>query len=331
MAREILREQSDKSPKPVTRRDVIRFIPFLGAVMGTAGLMAGVENLKQVDIWKHPLPPPDPEANKFLLLADIHGGDFDNGPRQNNSQSFNTLRSVVKHLKNYPFDRAFQMGDLIRRESIESRNIAHFEEGLQILNDLPFPVSQMVGNHDWWAMSEENISKISKKYNLDNFYGVQKYKDFQVVWLDMTAEKNKPGTLPPERIDWLKNNIIFKDTPTIIFSHYSLLPEDTDGNFYFEGNKNLTTLKNGASVWESLKGPPIHAVISGHMHWTNYHQVGGTHFVTVPSFVENMLSSDSNEVPGAYSILEVNFPKKFVLKSYFGSICFSRIQLSLEA
>lgn len=165
---------------------------------------------------------------------------------------------------------------------------------------------------------------------MNGFYGVERFKNFQIVWLDMTAKENSPGTLPEERVGWLKNKVIFKDTPTVIFSHYSFLPQDTEGNYYFDQDSSLTALTNGVNVWESLKGLPIFAVISAHMHQTTYSRVDNTHMITVPAFVENMLSSDANENPGVYSILEINYLKKFVLKSYFGSICFSRIQINLE-
>ncbi|HKC04673.1 MAG TPA: metallophosphoesterase [Patescibacteria group bacterium] len=308
------------------RNEFLRFIPsFLTAAVGGAAL-ANID-LKNINIWEHPLPTPDPDSNNFLVIADVHGGNFDSGARQNNTQSFNTLSSVLKHLKDYPFDRMVQMGDLIRQQRNENQNIENYEKGIEVIGKVPYPVTHLLGNHDVWGISNENAVKISERHNLGSFYGVEKYKNFQIVWLDITAPLGATGALPEERVDWLRNEVIFKDTPTIIFSHYAFLPQDTDGNYYFEGDSGLTALTNGQKTWESLKGLPIHAVVSAHMHWGAYSKVGETHMITVPAFVENMISSNSGENPGVYSILEVDFPKKFVLKSYFGSICFSRIQI----
>lgn len=330
MAKEFFSKQFNLTPKPVTRRDFIKFIPVLGTAMGLSGILTGIDLLQHVNIWERPLPVSDPDTHKFLLIADVHGGNFDDGARQNNSKSFATLGNVLKHLKDYPFDRAIQMGDLIRQQTSENQNITNYKEGLRLLEQLPFPTTHLLGNHDIWGISPKNFFKISREHSLNSFYGIEKYKNFQIVWLDMAAAKDTPGTLPEERIDWLRNEVIFKDTPTIIFSHYALLPQDPEGNYYFGGDSSLTTLTNGQKVWESLKGLPIHAVIGAHMHQITHSRVGGTHMITVPAFVENMLSSDINENPGVYSILEVNYPKKFVLKSYFGSVCFSRIQINIE-
>lgn len=327
MAKESEPHDLEAAKTVINRRDCFKLIPsaLLGAIGGT--LLADSNPLRRINIWERPLPKADPDAYKFLIIADIHAGNFDNGVRQNNTESLNTLKDVLKHLEDYPFDRVIQMGDLIRQLEGEGQNITNYEKGLHILEQFPCPVTHLLGNHDIWGISPESFLEIYKERNLNPFFGVEKYNNFQIVWLDMSASPSKPGTLPEERIDWLKNKIIFKDTPTIIFSHYALLPQDADGNYYFGGSPGLTAFTNGPRVWESLRGLPVHAIVSAHMHWGAYSRVDKTHMITVPAFVENMVSSNSDENPGVYSILEVNYPEKFVLKSYFGSICISRIQI----
>lgn len=310
-----------------SRRDFIKFVPtFLYGMVGAISLSDN-EAFHRINIWENPLPTPDANAHKFLLISDIHAGNIDDGARQNNTKSLSTLKNVVKHLKDYPFDRLIQMGDVIRQQKNKNQNVANYEKVLNILKQFPFPTSHLLGNHDTWGITSDSLNNLSQKHNLNGFYGVQEYKNFQIVWLDMNAPEGFLGELPEERIEWLKNRVIFKDTPTIIFSHYAFLPQDVEGNNYFGKDPNLTSLTNGQKVWEGLKKFPIHAIVSAHMHQVIYSQIGKTHMITVPAFVENMLSSDSGENPGVYSILEVNYPKKFVLKSCFGSICFSRIQI----
>jgi len=311
-----------------SRRDFLKLLPSTFVGMAGGIVLAQNNPLDNINIWERPLPAPDPNSTKFLIIADAHVGSNDDGERQNNSKSLNTLKGVLSKLQNYPFDALIQMGDLIRQQSSERQNVDNYQKSLDVFDKISIPKIHILGNHDVWGISPENLAILNNKYNLDPFFGVKEFKDFQVVWLDMAAKSGHPGTLPEERVDWLKNNVIYKDTPTFIFSHYSLLPQDVEGNYYFNGNSNLTALTNGLKVWESLKGLPVNAIISGHMHWIGYSQVNNTHMLTVPSFVENMMSSDQSENPGIYSILEINYPKQVVLKSYYGSICISRIQIS---
>lgn len=116
MAREREGNRSEAEKLAKNRNEFLRFIPsFLTAFVGGVAL-ADINPLQRVNIWEREMPSPDPDAYRFLLIADVHGGSFDNGARQNNSKSLATLKNVVNHLKDYPFDRAIQMGDLIRRE-----------------------------------------------------------------------------------------------------------------------------------------------------------------------------------------------------------------------
>ena len=311
------------------RRNFLKLIPasILGMVGGAVIGKHQTEN--DINIWEQPLPVPDPDSCRFLLISDIHIGDVNDGNRQNNTQSLVTLTSVVSHLKDYPLNRVIQMGDLVTQQKSENQNITNYKKGLQILQQFPVPVTNLLGNHDVWGISPQSFAEISQDFNLDPFFGVEEYDNFQIVWLDVKASEGYPGNLPEERIDWLRNKVIYKDTPTIIFSHYPVLQQDVDGNYYFNGERQKSAFTNGSKVMECIKGLPVFAIISGHMHWVAYSQTGKISMVTVPSFVENILSSNPKEIPGVYSILEVNYPKKFVLKSYFGSICISRIQIPL--
>ncbi len=314
-----------ESERSISKRDLFRLIPpFLTGLAG--GAVLG-DRVTRYNIWEHPLPVPDPNAHRFLIFGDIHAGDIDNGPRQNNTKSLETLESVLEHLKDYPIDYGMQMGDLIRQQGSENQNVANYKKALHLFQKLPYPTAHLPGNHDVWGISPAGLAEIAQENGIDSFYGFKKFNNFQIVWLDMVALKEHPRTLPVERIDWLKN--IIGETPTFIFTHYPLIPQDTEGNYYFDRSPSLTSLTNYQDVWESLKGLPVAAVISAHMHWISHSQVQETQMITVPAFVENMLSSDQSENPGVYSILEIDYPKKFMLRSYFGSICFSQIQLNL--
>lgn len=301
----------------------------IAAASGIAGLLGTLLDssfLNTTDPWQTPLAETEPVGKRFLLIADVHAGNIDNGPRQACSKSIHTLQHVVDHLRGQYFDGLFQMGDLVQDQINENQNMLNYETCLQILKQLQIPSKHLLGNHDLWAISQQNLSTIYDRNNLNSFYGMQQFTDFQVAWLGLTAEKNIHGSLPEEQIEWLKRNI-YKDTPTFIFSHYGFIQHEADGSPYFASDPRMTALANGETAWKSLKGLPIKAVISAHLHMGAQMKIDNTHMITIPAFVENIASSDTTQNPGVYSILDIKSPKDFSIKSFYGSNCIMRMQV----
>lgn len=302
------------------------FFKVVKALAGGAVLAGYTRNWKPgIDAWKQPLPDPNSAAKRFLLIADVHAAPYDSGDRQTNNKSLDTLNNVVSHLRGYPFDRVLQMGDLINEQFFGSENRKNYEACVDVLQQFPAPVLNLLGNHDLWAIPKQDLSALFRKRNLNEFYGVETFDTFQIAWLDVDAPPNVHGTLPPERIDWLKQ-IIYKDTPTFIFTHYPLLPQNVDGNVYFNGDTGQSAYTNGIDAWKALDGLPVPAIVSAHLHWGSHSRVGNTDMITVPAFVENIAAHDADENPGIYSVMEITDPTQFTLKSFFGSACFMRFE-----
>jgi hypothetical protein len=269
------------------------------------------------------------KPQKFLLMGDIHLGNSDGGIRQTNTQVEPVLRSVVNNLKNNPYDFFVHLGDAIKEQESEQANIANYSTCIEILQQFPFPSLHLPANHDLWGITDPHLRSIFRKFGLNEFYGVREFTDYQIVWLDLVAPRGVHGWLPEERIDWLKKTI-YPDTPTFIFSHYGILPQDPRGNIYFENSPQSTALANGATVWRALENLPIKAVISAHMHWGAHFRVNQTHMLTIPAFIENIASPrQSDPPPGIYSTLSITNPDKFTLQSYFGNNCFMNIEAEL--
>lgn len=300
------------------------FFRVMAALAGGA-LLTTTDAIPRADIWRRPLPEPGPDATRFLLIGDVHAAPFDSGMRQTNSKSTHALSEVLQHLDGYPFDRFFQLGDLITEQDSLHVNITNFSRCLDILGRFPVPAIHLLGNHDLWGIPKPELLNMFRSRGLNPEYGSAEFNRFQVVWLDMDAPPRTTGYLPEERIDWLKS-VIYRDTPTFIFTHYPFLQQNPDGNPYFEGDRTRTAYTNGVEAWRALEGLPVHAVIGAHLHWGSHTREGTTDMMTVPAFVENIAAHDDNENPGIYSVLEITDPTTFTLKSYFGSTCFLQFQ-----
>ncbi len=267
-----------------------------------------------------PSHPPSAPATRIGILADVHIAPKDQNPRQANAHAASKLKSTLPHLSAHEFNLLIQLGDLITETSDEKINIGNYTHGLKLFKQLPSPFISVVGNHDLWGISTENLSKIHSELGLNALRGVRQFPHFQIVWLDLVAGRGVVGAVPEETIEYLRH-LIYPDTPTIIFSHYPLGLYAMRGNPYFESNPALATLANGEAVWKAIKHlPSIRAVVSGHTHQQSHRLIGNTHMFTLPAFIENPDPGRERRVPGIYSILEVT-PDTLTLSSFQGQIC----------
>ena len=241
---------------------------------------------------------------KFLLLTDVHAGK--------NGFMSRMLYSVFRYLKSSEFDHIYQLGDMIPDSESENESISNLESGLKPFTGCPISGTHLVGNHDIWNLPLEQLSETYLRMGLNSkFFGVEEYGDLRIVYLDMEAKKGKNGSLPKERIEWLRKTIYPGDTPTIIFSHEGLVSQDVSDNTYFKDNPDNSFLANGPKVWEAVKDLNILAVISGHLHSPANRLVDGkTQMVSIPAFIDR----------GAYSILKVD-GTHLTLNSLCGTKC----------
>ncbi len=309
----------------LSRRDAFRLASATG-LGALAGSLIDQKVSQSIDPWEKPLAENETQGKRFLLIADVHAGDFNNGDRQACGESIHTLQSVVDHLQGFHFDEIIQLGDLIQDQGTQDMNILRYETCVSILDQLGIPSIHLLGNHDLWGISKEDITTLFRRNTLNEFHGVKAFNDIQIVWLGLDAEKNVHGSLPEEQIEWLRHTI-YKDTPTFIFSHYSLLQHDVTDSYYFRGDKRMTALANGETVWNALAGLPIKAVVSAHLHMGAHVLVDSTHMITIPAFVENIVSTDPRQNPGVYSILDITSPNEFSVRSFYGSNCIFKIQV----
>ncbi len=259
-------------------------------------------------------------VTRICLLADVHIAPTDQNPRQANSLAESKLKATLAHLGSHEFDLLIQLGDLITETHEEQINIRNYTNGLRLFKQLPGPFLSVVGNHDLWGIPKEDISQIHSGLGLNTLRGVKEFPYFQIVWLDLVARRGAVGAVPEESVELLRR-VIYPDTPTIIFSHYPLGPQDIRGNPYFQNNPALATVANGEAIWKAIRHlPSIRAVVSGHTHQQSHRLLGRTHLFTLPAFIENPDPGLERRVPGIYSVLQVT-PDSLNLSSFQGGIC----------
>lgn len=272
---------------------------------------------------------------KLLILADLHIGNTKESVthpgiiRQASTSSQKVLREYIPKFNSQKFDYVIQMGDLIRDVEDKMQNVTLLSKVKNILEELNLPIINIPGNHDLKAFVPKDLDLMLNGTD-SNFrlYGCHIAEDFQFIWLDFQKDENGMAYLPQERMDWL-NELVDNKRKTIIFSHYSLIPQNAKDNFYFEHQPKKIAYLNTNKILKSIKNSNVKLALSAHCHWAGYIQKQNISFISAPSFCENItISADPYKSPGVYSVLEIK-TNQLIFKSFSGNYCFLDIELEV--
>ena len=162
------------------------------------------------------------------------------------------------------------------------------EPFLRIWNSFDGPKYHVLGNHDM---------DVSPKIFTEGFLGMEKayysfdQGDFHFIVLDPNyfkkdeklfpysagnyfADSISRAWIPPFQLEWLKNELLESEKPTIIFSHQSLE--------HWGGVKNRDELRTIFNEANSEKKKVI-ACICGHDHLDRYAEIEGVHYIGINS------------------------------------------------
>lgn len=198
-------------------------------------------------------------------------------------------------------DHLLLMGDLTHHGRAEQ-----FAELKEILADLPWPVSLMLGNHDRRA----NFRAAFPNAPVTDAGFVQSVVDLPDVrlitldTLDEEPEVEHAGLLCEARLSWLEQQIDSAgDTPCLIFQHH---PPFNTG---FTGMDDIG-LANAEEQLERIKGKGVVHIFAGHIHRTITATIGGQPMTVFKSTCHQMPmllgqhgSGHSVDEPGAYGIV----------------------------
>lgn len=253
---------------------------------------------------------------KFAIINDIHIGDYRPHKgiyRKATPHAEKLLKSFVQKMnKSFKPDFVVQGGDMIEDTNLRVDR-KNYKKGLVMLSKLKCPVHHLVGNHE--------LKYLSIKF-LKNALGYKKLhfsfdsKNFRFIFLfTKRFYPSKEIKLDTSQLKWLKKKVN-TDKKIIIFSHYSLVPVDTRGNFWFSTRPDLTFIKNHREFLKIIAGKNVKLVFNGHLHWNKKKVLNGTYYITVQSLVEN--TSGKVEGPPANAFTLVNLKDNFAFVKVLG-------------
>lgn len=224
---------------------------------------------------------------KFAIISDIHIGDYRpyKGIYRKATPYAEKILKIFVQKMNKTFKPNFvvQGGDMIEETNlmIDKKN---YKKGLVMLSRLKCPVYHLVGNHELEYLPEKFL-KDALGYK--KFYFSFDKKNFRFIFLfTKRFYPSKEIKLDSTQLKWLKEKLK-TDKKIIIFTHYSLVPVNTRGNFWFSTRPDLTFIKNHREFLKIVAGGNVKLVFNGHLHWNKKRVLNDTHYITIQSLTEN--------------------------------------------
>lgn len=253
---------------------------------------------------------------KFAVVTDIHIGKYSKFRsifRKNTLYSKKSLRKFVKKMNKFDKpDFVINCGDLLE-DINERKDKKNFIAGIKILSKLNCPIFHVVGNHDQRNLSEAFIKKTLGQKEL--YYAID-LENYRLIFLYTKQEFHANGSLKEpyitvEQLSWLKQKAnTSKDL--IIFSHASLIPINTSGNFWFENDSSSSYIKNYNDFKQCVRTSNLKMAINGHLHWNKLVKQDGVAYISIQSLVENITGKTKGPPANAYAIVDIKDQAAFI-------------------
>lgn len=220
---------------------------------------------------------------RFGAVTDVHYADKEARGTRHYRESTGKLGAALRYLESQQPRFVVELGDLIdRTESVEDE-ISFLRRIEEVYSSVSCDRHYVFGNHciDTLTKDEflENSGAVAPHYSFDE-------GPFHFVVLDSCYRSDgtpygrnnadwKDCNIPGEQIDWLTADLKQTSRPTIVFAHQRL---DGEGAHF---------VNNAAEVRHVLaESGKVLAVLQGHSHKNEYHEVDGIHFCTLVAVVE---------------------------------------------
>ena len=221
---------------------------------------------------------------KIGLFTDCHyTGVADVGGGRLASLSYEKVRLSMEQFKRENVDLVFCLGDLTDVSQTDTHDdvAKNLEDITSLIYSYGIPFYLVPGNHDYLCLKGPEIEKVGKlklppykvsyeNYDfilLDaNFRGnMKRFDETEIIWYD--------SNLPPDQVDFLKQELTSSNKKCVVLVHENLDPSLEESHI----------IKNADEIRDIItKSGKVVLVLQGHFHGGNEITVDGIPYVTVP-------------------------------------------------
>jgi predicted phosphodiesterase len=241
---------------------------------------------------------------RFGIVTDTHYADADTVGTRFYRHSLNKLAECVELMNSEKVDFLIELGDFKDQNNpaVEQKTISYLQAVETVFQRFTGPTYHVLGNHDEDSISKSQFLANVENTNIDSncsYYSFDlKGLHFVVLDANYTTDGSNydhgnfdwtDANIPPDELDWLKQDLAAARGPVIVFIHQLL---DGTGSYY---------VKNAVDVRQVLQeSGKVLSVFQGHHHEGGYSLIEAVHYYTLKAMVEGPGSENSS-----YAIVEV--------------------------
>jgi 3',5'-cyclic AMP phosphodiesterase CpdA len=227
---------------------------------------------------------------RFGLVTDCHYADAEPGGSRFYRHSLDKLAECVALMNAERVDFLIELGDFKDqgRPPAEETTLSYLREVEKMFQRFKGPTYHVLGNHDMDSISKPQFlacvrntgiesGRTYYSFDIDGLHCVVLDANYTAAGADYDHGNFNwtDANIPPQELDWLRNDLAVAAGPVVVFIHQLL---DGIGSVY---------VKNAAEVRRVLEtAGNVLAVFQGHHHAGSYHRIGGIHYYTLKALVE---------------------------------------------
>jgi len=245
---------------------------------------------------------------RFGIVTDCHYADA-------------KLTECVTLMNAEKVDFLIELGDFKdeNRPPVEQRTLSYLQAIEKVFQGFNGPTYHVLGNHDMDSISKKQFLRRVENANVKSSRSYYSFDLNSLRCVVLDANYRADGTdydhgnfdwtdanIPPEELDWLREDLAAAPGTVIVFIHQLL---DGTGSVY---------VNNAADVRQILQSSgKVLAVFQGHHHSGSYSNIAGIHYYTLKALVEG-----SGPENNSYAIAEVHPDGSIAITGYRKAVNF---------
>ena len=214
------------------------------------------------------------------------------GPTRRPILSLNKVREAMEVFSAQKVDMVFCLGDMTdhNEQSTKDDIISCFNELMSLIEFYHIPFYLVPGNHDYLVMLAEDMARKAgfkiPPYTIEtkthNFIVLDANYRSNMVRFDKAGVEWTDSNLPPQQIEFLKNELEKSSKPCIVLVHENLDPSVD----------KMHIIKNAEQARDIIKNcQKVSLVIQGHYHSGKKSTIDNIPYITLPAMCEGESNS----------------------------------------
>ncbi len=251
---------------------------------------------------------------RFGIVADAHYCDVAPRGSRHYRESLAKMRECAEFMNDEKVHFLIELGDLKDQDltPVEENTLRYLEQIEAEFSRFNGPRYHVLGNHDLDSISKPQFFGRVKNTGVPNTKSYYSFDRGSVHFVVLDACYTSSGAaydhgnfdwtdanIPPDELEWLKQDLRQAKGPCVVFTHQLL---DGEGSVY---------IKNAEDVRGVLEeSQTVQAVFQGHHHEGQYTKINGVHYYTLKAMVEG-----SGAANNSYAIVEAK-PDGLIVTGY---------------